>query len=136
MNGQNNWNVGYSAILFMEQVLSSHTSVRSFTRMNDIQFQIVRSKGHPDLNVVFVDVYEFGEAAAYAIIEEFDGIQVIVNNGSWNHILVDWRKFANRTGVVIFKLSDFMGAINVQDLRNYVTEDERDERRRKRKKSS
>jgi hypothetical protein len=132
MNGQNNWNVGYSAILFMEQLLHSHTKVCSFKRINDIQFLVVRNEGYPELNVVFVDQYELGEATAYAIIEEFSGVEVVVNNGHWNHIVVDWRDFAKRTGVVIFKLSDFLGAINVQDLRKHVTEDERTERRRKR----
>ena len=136
MNGHNNWNVGYGAISFMEQVLRSHTSVASFDRTNDIQFEVVRTKGLPDLNVVFVDEYELGEAAAYAIINEFPGVEVIVNNGNWNQILVDWRDFANRTGVTIFKMADFMGAINVEDPRKYVTESERGERRRKRRRSS
>jgi len=136
MNGQNNWNVGYSSILFMEQVLTSHSAVASFKRNNDIEFQIVRANGLSELNVVFVDEYYLGEAAAYAIIKEFDGVEVIVNNGTWNLILLDWREFAERTGVVILKVSDFMGAISVEDLRKYVTADEREARRRKRQASS
>jgi hypothetical protein len=136
MNGSNNWNVGYSSISFMEQVLSTHRAVASFERVNAIQFDIVRTNDLSDLNVVFVNEYHLGEASAYAILNEFDSVEVIVNNGNWNHILVNWREFADRTGVVIFKMTDFMGAINVDDPRDYVTEDEREERRRKRRESS
>ena len=136
MSGSNNWNVGYSAILFMEQVLSTHTSVKSFKRYNDIQFKIERKSDLSELNTVFVDEYHLGEASAYAIIKEFDGLNVIVNNGSWNHILLNWREFAERTGVVVLKMTDFLGALNVADLRQYVTENEREERRRRRRNSS
>lgn len=136
MNGQNNWNVGYSAICFMEQVLSTHTAVQSFDRKNDIQFSIVRTGELSDLNIVFVEEYHLGEAAAYAIIKEFEGVQMIVNNGNWNHVLLDWRNFADRTGVFVFKMPDFMGALNCDDIRKYITADEREERRRKRRKSS
>jgi selenocysteine lyase/cysteine desulfurase len=136
MNGQNNWNVGYSSILFMERVLNSHIAVALFERVNDIQFIVERANSLSKINVVFVNEYHLGEAAAYAIIDEFDGVEVIVNNGNWNHILVDWREFADRTGIIILKVSDFIGAINVEDLRKYVTEEEREERRQKRRKSS
>ena len=136
MNGHNNWNVIYSSICFMEQVLSTHTSVSSFDRENDIQFHVVRTGDLSDLNIVFVDEYQLGEASAYEIIKEFSGVEVIVNNGNWNQILFDWRQFADRTGVVVLKVADFMGAINVKDLRKYVTRDEREERSRKRRKSS
>lgn len=136
MSGDNNFNVGYGSICFMEQVLTTHTAVASFERQNDIQFLVERRSDLTDLNVVFVDEYELGEAFAYAVINEFDGVNVIVNNGNWNHIILDWRDFAKRTDVAILKVSDFMGAINVNKLEKYVTESEREERRRKRKKSS
>ena len=55
MNDQNNWNVGYSSILFMEQVLSSHRAVASFERVNDIQFIVERANGLSKINVVFVN---------------------------------------------------------------------------------
>lgn len=136
MSAEFDWNVGFGAICFMEQVLSNHTSVASFQRDKDIQFLVVRRNDLSRLNVVLVDEYELGEAFAYAVIEEFDGVEVIVNNGNWNHIILDWREFAKRTGVVVLKVSDFMGAINANNLEEYVTENERDERRRKRRKSS
>jgi hypothetical protein len=135
-NGSNNWNVSWSAIQFLVRVLSNHTSVASFTRVNDIQFEIVRRGDLPDVNAILIDDYMLGEAKVYALLEEFDGVTAVVNNGTWNHIAFDWRDFANRTGVAVFLVSDFLGALNVTDLTKYVTSDERYEERRKRKKSS
>src|SRR4051812_33189743 len=72
-NGENNWNVGYGAIVFMEQVLNSHTAVESFERINDIRFLIQRRNEMSGVNAVLVEQYEFGIAAFYAVLKEFDG---------------------------------------------------------------
>jgi len=135
-NAENNWGVTWSAISFVERVLSSHTAVDSFTRVNDIQFIIVRRGDHPDVNAVLVDDYMLGEATVYAILEEFDDVTAVVNNGTWNHIALDWRDFAKRTGVVVLEMADFLGALNVKELAKYTTHEEREERRPKRKRSS
>jgi len=136
MTDEFDWAVGYGSIAFFKQVLSNHTAVASYERSNDIQFDTVRRGSLSDLKIVFVDEYELGEAFAYAIIDEFDGVDVIVNNGNWNHIILDWRDFEKRTGVAILKVADFMGAINHEQLTKCTTERERDERREKRRKSS
>jgi len=135
-NGSNNWNVSWSAIQFLVRVLSNHTSVASFTRVNDIQFEIVRRGDLSGVNAALIDDYMLGEAKVYALLEAFDGITAVVNNGTWNHIAFDWRDFAKRTGVAVFLVSDFLGALNVNDLTKYVTSDERYEERRKHRKSS
>ena len=135
-NGRNSWGVPFSAISFLESVLDNHASVMSFTRTNDIQFIIAREFGRPNVNAVLIDEYVLGEAAAYAILKEFNDVTVIVNNGSWNRVALDWRDFAKRTGVAVFQLRDFMGALNAKDPTKYVTFEEREERDRKRNRSS
>jgi hypothetical protein len=135
-NGENKWGVSYSSISYLEGVLENHTSVRSYTRINDIQFEIVRTRDLPDVNAVLVDEYVLGEAAVYAILEEFQGLTAVVNNGAWNTIALDWRAFAKQTGVVVLKMADFLGALNVHELSKYTTRDEREERRRTRRQSS
>ena len=132
----NKWNVGDSAILFFENMLSSHNAVASFTRSNDIQFQIRRKDGLSDVNAVLVDVYAFGEAHVYGLLHEFHGVTAIVNGGGWNLIALDRKTIANRTRVTVFSMGDFMGALNVDRLEEYTPRDEREARRRKRRKSS
>lgn len=111
-NGNNNRNVGYSEIVFFEQVLSSHRLVSSFKRMNDIQFAIERAAGLPSLNVVFVSEYRLGEAYAYSVVAEFPNVNVIVNNGNWNAVVLNRQEFKNNTGVEVLQLKQFLGALN------------------------
>ena len=126
-NGKNRWGVGYPAIQFMEQVLNFHQRVKSFERANDIQFFIQRTD-LPAVNAVFVEQYEFGVASLYAVLGEFQGVTVVVNNGNWNHIAFDRMELSMSTGVVAFAMKDFMGALNVARLDKYVPRDERQTR--------
>jgi hypothetical protein len=135
-NGANNWNVAYSAIRFLEQVLSNHRAVESFERSDDIRFTIRRRNGLPIANAVLVDQYEFGVAAFYEVLEEFKDVNVIVNNGNWNHIAFNWRELFKNTGVAVFSATDFMGALNVAEFEQYVPRDEREGRSTQRRKSS
>ena len=79
--------------------------------MNDIQFEIARRTGYSSVNAVLVDDYMLGEATVYAVLQEFAGVTAVVNNGSWNHIVLDWRAFAKKTGVAVFLVADFLGAL-------------------------
>lgn len=135
-NGENNWGVSWAAIEFFQRVLATHTSVESYKRVNHIQFEIVRRGDLSEVNAVLLDCYMLGEAIVYAILEEFENVTAVVNNGSWNHIALDWRKFAEQTGVVVLEMADFLGALNVEQLDRYTTREEREEHRRKYKASS
>jgi hypothetical protein len=135
-NGENSWGVGWPAISFFERVLSNHTAVESYTRANDIQFKIIRRGDHPDVNAILVEDYMLGEATVYEVLEEFPDVNAIVNNGTWNHIALNWRDFAKRTGVVVLEMADFLGSLNVKELAKYIPRDEREEHRRKRRLSS
>lgn len=131
-NGSNNWEVSFAAISFLENALRTHTAVASFTRVNDIQFEIVRRTVYSDVNAVLVNDYMLGEATVYAVLQEFVGVTAVVNNGNWNHIALDRKAFAKKTGVAVLLMADFLGALNVENLLEYSTAKEREERRRKR----
>jgi hypothetical protein len=111
-NGQNSWGVKYSEISFICQALGSHQAVESFSRSQDILFDIVRNPPMPALKVVFVSEYRLGEAVADRAIAEFPGINAIVNNGNWNALALDEKAFEAQTGVVVIKVRNFLGALN------------------------
>lgn len=111
-NGNNTRGVGYSEIVFFESTLSAHSAVESYERSNDIQFVVKRTYEVSDLNVVFVSEYRLGEEFAYSIIDEFDNVDVIVNNGNWNVVVLDQEEFSRNTGVEVVRLKQFLGALN------------------------
>lgn len=111
-NGVNSRGVGYSEIVFFESTLSSHSAVASFERFNDIQFIIKRTFEVSDLNIVFVSEYRLGQEFAYSILDEFDDVNVIVNNGNWNVVSLEQEEFHRNTGVHVIRLKNFLGALN------------------------
>jgi hypothetical protein len=111
-NGNNKFNVGYSEIVFFESVLRTHTAVAFFERKDDIRFEIKRNNGMSDLSVVLVSEYMLGESFAYKVLVEFPGVDVIVNNGNWNAVVLDQSVFKSNTGVDVLKINQFLGALN------------------------
>ena len=65
-----------------------------------------------NLSVVLVSEYMLGESFAYKVLVEFPGIDCIVNNGKWNGIALDQEEFKINTEVEVFKISQFLGALN------------------------
>lgn len=111
-NGENSWGVGYSEIMFFSQVLHSHTAVASFTRSKDIVFDIVRLANTSPLRVLLLSEYRLGESAAYKALQDFSDIQVIVNNGNWNAVVLNKIDFKKQTGIHVMEVRNFLGALN------------------------
>jgi hypothetical protein len=111
-NGSNSFGVGYSEIVFFESVLRSHAAAAGFERSHDIRFDIERINGMSNLSVILVSEYRLGEAFAYRVLSEFQGVDIIVNNGKWNAVVLDRVEFKENTGVEVLQLSQFMGALN------------------------
>jgi len=114
-NGENSWDIGYSEIMFFANALNAHQAVDNFTRTEDIVFDISRL-GMSPLRVVLVSEYRLGEAAAYRAIQEFPGIQAIVNSGNWNAVALDRNSFRRQTKVEVLSLKNFLGALNDPDF--------------------
>jgi hypothetical protein len=111
---------------FIKRVLYSHKAVDRFDEIEPIQFQIFRSDNRSAINMVFVDEYVLGEATCYEVIEKYEGVQVIVNNGSWNQVAVHRGSFFRITDVLVFRIADFIGALHLTKMENYVPVEERE----------
>lgn len=115
-NGSNNFGVGYAEIAFFESILRHHAVVTRFHRSNDIQFDIERINNMPNLSIVLVSEYRLGEAFAYRLLDEFKNLDAIVNNGSWNAIVLDEVEFKRNVGIEVLGLSQFMRKLNNPSL--------------------
>jgi hypothetical protein len=61
---------------------------------------------------------------------------VVVNNGNWNHIAFDEKEAFKDTGVITFSMNDFLGALHVEQLNQYIPRSERERRGQQHRKSS
>lgn len=119
--------VAWTCRQFIQRALYSHKAVESCTVTNNIHYQIKRTDNRSDVNMVFVDEYVLGEATCYEVIEKFENVQVIVNNGTWNHMAVNREDFYQNTNILVFKITDFFGALHLSRMEKYVSPEEREE---------
>lgn len=135
-NGSNNWDVAFGAIRFVEQALNNHAKVESFSRRDDIVFEVERIDGLPPTTVVLVNRYTLGLADLLQALEEFPGMDCLVTSANWNSYTSDVKQYGMENGICIFKLGEFFGALHREDMINYVPPIEREDNNKKRRRSS
>lgn len=122
MQKQNNWGVSYAIISFFDEALKGHNRVASHKRENDIQFLIFKENGD-FLNVLLVDEYSIGLAAVLRAKAEFPEVDYIVTGGAWNGYTPEAKEYGNQNNIGIFNTSEFFGALNWNNPKEYHQKD-------------
>lgn len=121
----NNWKVSFSSICYFEEILKTHRRVKSIKRDQDIFFRIERND-NSILNTLLVNTYRFGIASLIEALEEFPEAKYIVIGGNWNKITPEAAKYASDNDIGLYRLSEFIGAINYNNVPlEYIKKDER-----------
>ena len=109
-NGSNNWNVGFSRISWLENVLRSHKNVASFQRHHDIVFDVRRKKGG-DISLLCLDEYVLGLTATTQALAEFPGIDIIFVGGTWNKYTPEAKEYCIDSRVGLYNATELNGAL-------------------------
>jgi hypothetical protein len=107
-------------IRFVEQNLRSHRKVIDFERTDDVFFTITRTPPLPTVYAVVLDRYRVGLAAVYEALEAFPKANCIVIVSGWNRYTKEAKEHGIRQRVGIFKLGEFLGALNYAELHRYM----------------
>jgi hypothetical protein len=83
-NGQNEWGVGFSLIMFLDKIVGGHTNVVSHRRYHDIVFDLVRKEQGDTLTVVCINEYTASLDVVMRVIEAFPSVNIIFIGGKWN----------------------------------------------------
>jgi hypothetical protein len=132
----NDWGVSGGAIQFVEEALSSHSKVKSFSRHDDIVFEIERVDGMSSATVVLVNRYTLGLADVMRAKSEFPKMSCIVTCANWNHYTDDAKQFGTRNGICVFNIGEFFGSLHWTEMIKYVTPDRNKAMYRRSRKSS
>jgi hypothetical protein len=122
MQGRNSWNVSYNTIEFFEKVLSGHTQVKSFERVNDIEFLVAKSSGEV-LDVLLLNEYSLGLAAVLKAQKEFPGVEYFVTGANWNGYTPEAKEHGRMNSLGVFNLGEFLGALNLNNPKLFVRKD-------------
>ena len=106
----NDWDVIYTTIQFVENVIKSHKNVLNYERKNDINFIITRTQGDT-IDMVLVNRYVLGIADIHGVLEEFPETNCIVTSANWNHYTWEAKEYGLNSKIGIFNTSEFFGAL-------------------------
>lgn len=120
MNGQNEWDVSYATIQWVEQGLKGHVAVESFERRDDIVFNIERTGGRDPVKVVLIARYVIGQADVMKVAADFPGVQMVVANGNWCGYTQEAKEYGREQGIGVFEMGEFFGALHRGDYVNYA----------------
>ena len=135
-NGSNNWGVSYCAIRFVEDALSVHVKVGTFTRRDDIVFEIKRVNGMSDVTAVLVDRYTLGLADVLSAKREFPEMNCIVTCANWNHYTEDSKEYGKQNDICVFNVGEFFGSLHSREMIKYVPPDPDKEKNKRHRRSS
>lgn len=122
-NGNNNWNVGFSRISWVQSLLQSHGNVLSVSRGNDIVFETERKSGDR-LIVLCLDEYVMGISATQRVFREFSGVHIIYVGGNWNKYTREAKQYCLDRNVGLYNAGEINGALWRSDFWAYHKRDE------------
>lgn len=84
-NGDNQYEVTFGRIMFLEKIIQGHDNVASFERHDDIVFDVERREQRDTVQIVCVDEYTISERTINRIFVDFPEVDIIFVGGKWNH---------------------------------------------------
>lgn len=121
-NGSNSYGVSFAQIRWISKALSNHPNVESVERTNDIQFDILRSRGDP-LRLVCLDEYTCGLSRVYEVLEDFPGTNIVYVGGNWNSYTQEAKDFCLSSKLGLYNSSEINGALHRSEFWTYHKKD-------------
>ncbi|GKY87560.1 hypothetical protein STA1M1_14290 [Sinisalibacter aestuarii] len=109
-NGSNGYGVTLPQIRFISKLLHAHRNVEQVTRTNDIQFDLMTSRG-VDLRLICVNEYTCGLAKVLEVLEDFPGTNIIYVGGAWNGYTMQAKEYCIEAQLGLFNASEINGAL-------------------------
>ncbi len=83
-NGQNDWDVAFSLIMFLERILIGHSNIETVRRYRDIVFDVARKAQGDILTVLCINEYSASLEVVMRALDEFPTVNIIFIGGKWN----------------------------------------------------
>jgi len=117
------WPSYYRNFNFFEARMRTHSHITSIKPQGDGVYE-VGVKGGGTLKVFVCDCYSFGTAEYVETTEELGELDAIIINSAWCGYTADAKRMCRGDKVGLFKIRDFMSALNKHPLWAYLNETE------------
>jgi hypothetical protein len=123
------WPSYYGHYDFFEGQMGKHGRVAALTPQGNGVYELTRARGD-NLRVFICECYAFGIAEYIETVEQLGPINAAIINSAWCGYSPDAKRHCREESVGLFKIGEFMGALNRDDYWNYLTEYEQEYFRR------
>ena len=117
------WPPYYGHFAFFEQRMNAHSGVASLKAQGDGVYELTTKFGKT-LRVFACECYSFGIAEYIETMQALGKLDAIVINSAWCGYTMDAKRLTRNDKVGLFKIGDFMSALNKVDFWDHLTEAE------------
>jgi hypothetical protein len=115
------WPSHYGHFDFFERKMEQHQKVASLVVESGGVYRLVRVGGDT-LRVFICECYAFGVAEYLETTSQLDQLNAIIINSAWCGYSPEAKRQCRDEGVGLFRIGEFMGALNRVDYWAYLTE--------------
>lgn len=120
-NGNFPWPSHYGHFNFFEQRMEAHSRVASLTTIGDGLYELTLKSGKP-LRIFICECYSFGVAEYVETVAILGKLDAVVINSVWCGYTWEAKKHCRDVQVGLYKIRDFMAALNKKELWTYLDE--------------
>lgn len=119
------WPSHYGNFRYFEGAIGAHSNVASISSTASGVYEIVRKKfGDDKLKIFICECYSFGVAEYLETAQLIGELDAIIINSVWCGYTAEVKKFCRDLDVGVFKIGDFMAALNKPKLWLHLNPDE------------
>ncbi|GBR34841.1 hypothetical protein AA0475_0129 [Acetobacter peroxydans] len=117
-NGSNDFGVEWHQICWIERWLGRHINVLDFTRVNDIQFDVIRKRGC-DIHLICLDEYTCTLSRVLEVLDAFPVANFLYIGGNWNSYERAAKEYCLENKIGLFNTNEISGAFHRNDFWTY-----------------
>lgn len=120
------WPPYYGHFKFFEERMKTHSQIASLTAMGGGVYELKTKYGNI-LKVFICECYCFGTAEYIETLEKLGSLNAILINSAWCSYTPDAKRTAREAHVGLFRIGDFMSALNKARYWEHLTEAEKED---------
>lgn len=113
------------SIAFFEKAMNQHDKVAYIRKISEYYYEVIR-ENMPSVNVLVTNFYTVGLANVQEILSDYNDIDCIVTISNWNGYTQEAQDWGTSHHVGVFKMDEFMGALNVSEPYRYLRPKDRE----------
>jgi hypothetical protein len=119
------WPPYYGHFRFFEERMISHSHITNVEPQGGGVYELTDLFGKA-LRVFICECYSFGAAELTETLDTLGKLDVIVINSAWCGYTMDAKRLARGSKIGLFKIGDFMSALNRADYSQHLNDRERE----------